>query len=159
MPRTEARFGRESPGESSEAGGGSAGSHEGGVESLAAGVPLSQIAPRTLVASPTTVMLGSAPTVAAEKFHRLKTRIVNEYKDTAQVIVITSAAPREGKSLVALNLAMAFAGDPGRTVLVDADLRRPTVHRRMSPEAGLGLSEVLHGSLKLEHALVRLKNS
>ncbi len=97
--------------------------------------------------------------MAAEKFQRLKTKIANEYKDSAQVIVVTSAAPREGKSFVALNLALAFSGDPGRTVLVDADLRRPTVHRLIHPEAALGLSEVLRGRVGLEHALVRFKNS
>ncbi len=159
MRRTGFRFVARPAGEPADERGHVAAGDEGVPESLAAGVPLGQIVPRTLVASPTIVMLGSTPTVAAEKFHRLKTKIVNEYKDAAQVIVVTSAAPREGKSLVALNLALAFAGDPGRTVLVDADLRRPTVHRVISPEAGLGLSEVLRGSLPLDHALVRLKNS
>ncbi len=159
MPRTDFRFGVEPPVGSSSAGEDVAASERESVESLAAGVPLSQVVPRTLVAAPTVVMLGSAPTVAAEKFQRLKTKIANEYKDSAQVVVVTSAAPREGKSFVALNLALAFAGDPGRTVLVDADLRRPTVHRLIQPEASLGLSEVLRGRVGLEHALVRLKNT
>jgi capsular exopolysaccharide synthesis family protein len=159
MPRTDFRLGVEPADESSAAADGPTSSGEGAVESLAAGVPLSELVPRTLMASPTIVMLGSSSTVASEKFQRLKTKIVNEYKDAAHVIVVTSAAPREGKSFLALNLALAFAGDPGRTVLVDADLRRPTVHRLMNPEPALGLSEVLRGTAKLEHALVRLKNS
>jgi capsular exopolysaccharide synthesis family protein len=159
MPRTDFRFGAEPKGGSTPAGEGVAAGDEGAVDRLAAGVPLSQIAPRLLVASPTVVMLDPAPTLAAEKFQRLKTRVVNEYTDSAQVIVITSAAPREGKSFVALNLALAFAGDPGRTVLVDADLRRPTVHRLIEPEPALGLCEVLRGTLRLEHAMIRLKNS
>jgi protein-tyrosine kinase len=159
MPRTDFHFGVKPPGDSSAAGERAAASGEGPVETLAAGVPLAQIVPRTLVASPATVMLDPSPTVVAEKFRRLKTRIVNEYKDSAQVIVVTSAAPREGKSFVSLNLALTFAADPGHTVLVDADLRRPTVHGHLAPEPALGLSEVLSGAVKLEHALVRLKNS
>ena len=128
-------------------------------EDFAVGVPLAQVVPRTLEVSPTVVMLDQPRSVPAEKFRRLKTRLLNDYKDTLQLLVVTSPAPREGKSLVALNLALAFSTDPGQTLLIDADLRRPTVQKRMSPAPGLGLAEVLKREAKLDHAIFRLKNA
>ncbi len=159
MSRIDIRFGAEPVGGSPSAADGATERGTRSIEDLAAAAPLTPAEQRTLLASPTIVMLDPTPTAAAEKFRRLKTKIVNEYKDSAQVIVLTSAAPREGKSLVALNLALAFATDPGDTVLVDADLRRPTVHGHLSPEPKLGLSDVLGGTARMEHALIRLKNS
>ncbi len=126
---------------------------------LAAGVPLSRIVPRQLLEGPEVVMSGPARSVAAEKFRRLKTLLENDEAGSPQVIVVTSATPREGKSLVALNLALAFASDQkGETLLVDADLRRPTVDHWLIPAPSLGLSEVLTGKVDLEHAVIRLKD-
>jgi Mrp family chromosome partitioning ATPase len=63
---------------------------------------------------------------------------------THHVVLVTSAAPREGKTFVAANLSLAFARDPGRPVLlVDADLRRPSILRELGLQADLGLSDVL----------------
>jgi capsular exopolysaccharide synthesis family protein len=137
--------------------GGAAGTNN--VESCSVGVPLGQVVPRTLAVSPAVVMLDQSRSIAAEKFWRLKVRLVNEYKDALRVIVVTSPAPREGKSFVALNLALAFAAEGRTTVLVDADLRRPTVHALMSPRPGVGLSEVLREKTTLDHVLFRLKNT
>jgi len=59
-----------------------------------------------------------------------------------------------------MNLAMAWAVDHNsETLIIDADLRRPTVHTWLKQPPGLGLSEVLQGSVGLEHAIHDLKNS
>jgi capsular exopolysaccharide synthesis family protein len=58
-------------------------------------------------------------------------------------LLITSAEPGEGKSSVALHLAMAFAASGTRTVLVETDLRRPQVAARLNLPPGLGLSGLL----------------
>jgi capsular exopolysaccharide synthesis family protein len=60
------------------------------------------------------------------------------------VLVVTSAAGGEGKSLTALNLAMSLASAvEGRVLLVDCDLRRPQVHERLGIEKPQGLSDLL----------------
>jgi tyrosine-protein kinase len=67
-----------------------------------------------------------------------------------RVIVVASALPQEGKSLVAANLALAFAQAGTPTVLVDADLRRPTLHKLFGIGADRGLTTVLSDSLSTE---------
>ena len=64
--------------------------------------------------------------------------------EPAPVVVITSAAPREGKSSVARNVAITLAGTGLRVVLVDADLRQPTLASRFSVDPGThGLADAL----------------
>ncbi len=58
-------------------------------------------------------------------------------------LVITSAGPSEGKSVIAANLAVAFAQLGRRVILIDADLRRPTVHERFHLSRHPGLSDLM----------------
>ncbi len=58
-------------------------------------------------------------------------------------LLVTSPAPSNGKSLVAANLAVAFAQDGHSVVLVDADLRRPTQHKFFGVSNGSGLTDSL----------------
>lgn len=69
-------------------------------------------------------------------------------------ILVTSAAPDEGKSTVAASLAAALARADKRVVLVDADLRRPTVHGLLGLDRdGPGLTDVLQGRIDVDEAL------
>lgn len=70
-------------------------------------------------------------------------------------IVVTSALPGEGKSTVAANLAATLAANGARVVLVDGDLRRPTVARTMGLTHGAGLTDVLAGRADLSDVLQR----
>lgn len=127
---------------------------------LTAGVPLAKLIKRKLVASPELVMLDQHRSVAAEKFRRLKTVLLHDPEGAAQVIVLTSPAPAEGKSLVAINLALSFAADlKGEVLLIDADLRRPTVEQYLSPAPKLGFAELLTGRTELDHVVLTLENS
>lgn len=65
-------------------------------------------------------------------------------------MVVTSSLPGEGKSTVAMNLALALAEVSDRVLLVDADLRRPTVASRLDLEGAAGLSTVLIGRAAVE---------
>jgi capsular exopolysaccharide synthesis family protein len=123
-------------------------------------VPLSPIIPRQLAEVPDIVVRGPARSVAAERFRRLKTLLEHDEEGVPGVIVVTSATPKEGKSLVAMNLALAFALDrDSKTLLVDADLRRPSVDRWIVPAPSLGISEALSGAADLEHVILHLKDT
>ncbi|MEP6918399.1 MAG: CpsD/CapB family tyrosine-protein kinase, partial [Acidobacteriota bacterium] len=72
-------------------------------------------------------------------------------------IVVTSPNLGDGKSLTAANLAITMAQEfQQRVLLVDADLRRPSVHRMFGVAAGPGLADVLIGATELSQALVVL---
>ncbi len=69
-------------------------------------------------------------------------------------ILVTSAFPGEGKSTVAAHLAATHAAQGKRTLLVDGDLRRPTLHRRFGVPGALGLANVLVSELPWREAVV-----
>jgi len=70
-----------------------------------------------------------------------------------RTILITSTAPNEGKSVTAINLAMAMAMEGRSVILVDADLRRPSIHHLLELPSTPGLTDVLHHHLPLEQGL------
>jgi capsular exopolysaccharide synthesis family protein len=78
---------------------------------------------------------------ASEAFRVLRTNLQFSSVDRElKSVLITSAGPGEGKSVVASNLAVAFAQSGKKTVLVDIDLRRPTVHERFGVANREGVS-------------------
>jgi capsular exopolysaccharide synthesis family protein len=70
-------------------------------------------------------------------------------------IMVTSASPSEGKSTTAAHLVIAHAGQGRRTLLIDGDLRRPSVHRRFDIPNTVGLSNVLVGEINWRSVLVQ----
>lgn len=71
-----------------------------------------------------------------------------------RVLGVTSALPGEGKSTMTMNLAITFAREGNRVLVVDADLRRPTQHRAFPTVSNaLGLTSVLTGQCALEAAV------
>ena len=67
--------------------------------------------------------------------------------------VITSSAPREGKTLTASNLAIIEAQAGLKTLLLDTDLRRPMIHNLFNLDKENGISRVLTGEIKLDEAI------
>ena len=68
-------------------------------------------------------------------------------------VAVTSAMPGEGKSTVALNLALALSEVSDRVLLVDADMRRPTVATRLGLEGSVGLSTLLVGRATIDDVI------
>ena len=69
-------------------------------------------------------------------------------------ILLTSAAPGEGKSTAIIHLAIAHAEQGKKTLIVDADLRRPSIHRKLNVNGSRGLSNALLGELNWRSAVV-----
>src|SRR6185295_15148453 len=81
---------------------------------------------------------------ASEAFRALRTNI--EFTGIAaptRTILITSPQPLEGKTVVACNLAVVFAQAGKRTILVDADLRVPSVHQLFALSGAVGLTDLM----------------
>ena len=88
--------------------------------------------------------------IAAESYRTLRTSIqYSSFDKEIQVIVITSAEPGEGKSTTAGNLALALAQDGKSVILIDCDLRKPSLHKRFKVSNTIGLSEILIGNQKI----------
>jgi polysaccharide biosynthesis transport protein len=81
---------------------------------------------------------------AAEGFRTIRATIALTHKaEKFRVLSVTSTIPSEGKSLVASNLAIVHAQTGLKTLLVDADLRRPSVHKAYQLHSPVGLSAFL----------------
>lgn len=80
----------------------------------------------------------------AEQYRTIRTNIQFASADRKiQTIVVTSSGPLEGKSTTAANIAVVFANSGQRVLLVDADMRKPTIHKTFGLTNEVGLSKVL----------------
>jgi capsular exopolysaccharide synthesis family protein len=70
-------------------------------------------------------------------------------------LLITSAAPGEGKSTAIIHLAIAHAEQGKKTLIIDADLRRPSIHKKLNLNGSLGLSNVLLGEFRWKETIVK----
>jgi tyrosine-protein kinase Etk/Wzc len=93
------------------------------------------------------VSLASPDDPVSEAYRALRTNVtfVNAEQRALQLICVTSPGPGEGKSTTAANLAITLAQQGTRALLVDADLRRPIVHRAFNLVQEPGLTDVLVG--------------
>ena len=102
----------------------------------------------------TPVLIVPPHSFGAEAFRKLKTQIFLHPGKSPRLILVTSAAPQEGKTLVAVNLAVAISKEiHSNAILVDGDLRRPGIHLEKSQSAK-GLSNYLSDGVPLSEILI-----
>jgi succinoglycan biosynthesis transport protein ExoP len=117
-------------------------------------LPRLGIVPRTAVDQSSIVSLPATDPLT-ESYRTIRNSLMFASVDKPiQLLAITSGVPGEGKSTVASNLAVSFAREGKRVLLVDCDLRRPSQHR-MYPSVSnhQGLTDVLSGQLEASEAL------
>jgi capsular exopolysaccharide synthesis family protein len=109
------------------------------------GLPPKEMAP---------VLIVPPHSFSAEAFRKLKTQIFLHPGNSPRTILVTSAAPQEGKTLVAVNLAVAISKEiHNNVILVDGDLRRPGIQLEKSKRA-MGLSNYLSDGVPLSEILI-----
>lgn len=126
------------------------------------GLPLLGVVPESSALSKHTDTLEGAhqplPEGEAEVFRLLRAhlRYFNVDREL-HTLLVASAAPGDGKTTVARNLAEAAAQMGSRALLIETDLRRPTLSQRLGLPAGQGLAGVLIGALSLGEAVHRIE--
>jgi succinoglycan biosynthesis transport protein ExoP len=91
-----------------------------------------------------------------EAFRSLRTSLMSRFTtDGTKTLLVTSAQPLEGKTTTACNIAMALAYGGARVLLIDADMRRPGLHRPLQLTNERGLSQVLIGQARVRDVIQR----
>ena len=102
------------------------------------------------------LLSGPVPHDFGEAYRALRTSLVfTSGGEKTRVIAVTSAQPLEGKTTTACNLAMVLAFGGSRVLLIDADLRRPGVHKALKMNNTVGLSHLLVGQARVREAIQR----
>ena len=93
----------------------------------------------------------------AEEIRRLRTNVMFVLPDEplSNVIVVTSAGPSEGKTTLSVNLATAFAENGSKVLLIDADVRNPSVSKALGIEGAVGLTHLITNRVSSHDAIQR----
>ena len=94
---------------------------------------------------------GQPKSMLSEAYRNIRTSILLSFSERPpRRIAITSPNPSEGKTTTVINTAIALSQTGASVVIVDADLRKPRIHKIFSEENGVGLSNFLSGNVELE---------
>jgi capsular exopolysaccharide synthesis family protein len=88
-----------------------------------------------------------------ESVDALRAVLTRSEPGTNQVLMVTSARDREGKTMLATFLASSLSRAGRRTLLIDGDLRRPSIHELLALSGAPGLSELIRGEAAVEDAI------
>ena len=100
------------------------------------------------------LLSGPVPHDFGESFRSLRTSLAfTSASDGPRIVAVTSTQPLEGKTTTACNVAMALALGGARVLLIDADMRRPGLHRAMNVQNEIGLSHILVGQARVRDAV------
>ncbi len=89
----------------------------------------------------------------AESYRAIRTALFAGLDPRQKVIQVSSPEPGDGKSTCIANLAIALAQSGKRVLLLDADLRRPTIHHLFHARQEIGTADVLSGEIRIENAV------
>ncbi len=90
------------------------------------------------------VVINSPKSAISESFRYLRSNLFNKLKsEHSKVILITSSQPRDGKSFISFNMAASIAAVGYKTIIIDCDLRKPTLHLKFKEENTVGLSNYI----------------
>lgn len=101
-------------------------------------------------------IVGKSPdSLPSEAFRALRTRVIFSRieKESLKTILVTSAAPKEGKTTISINLAGSFALTNKKTLLLDCDLRKPQIHHIFNSSRSPGLIDYLFGKVILDEII------
>lgn len=86
----------------------------------------------------------SPKSIPAESYRTLRTNIkYSSFDDRMKRILVTSSEPGEGKSTTSGNIALSFSQEDKKVVIIDCDLRKPTVHKKFNISNQKGLSDAI----------------
>lgn len=92
--------------------------------------------------------------VVSEQFRTIRTNLNFSIPDKKlKTLLVTSAAPREGKSTNSSNIGVVFAQEGRKVLIIDGDMRKPTVHHTFGKKNSHGLSSVLTGQSELQDSI------
>ncbi|MGG7211031.1 CpsD/CapB family tyrosine-protein kinase [Clostridium baratii] len=95
--------------------------------------------------------------IAAENYRILRTNIqYSSFDKEIKRVLITSSEPGEGKSTTAGNLALTFAQDDKKTIIIDCDLRKPSLHKKFNVSNSIGLSDVIIDKKNIEKSVKKI---
>ena len=98
--------------------------------------------------------------ITAEAYRVLRTNIqYSSFDSELHTLAVTSAEPGEGKFTVAGNIAIAFSQSEKKTIIVDCDLRKPSLHKKFKISNTTGVTEVLIGKEKLEDTVYKFSDN
>jgi len=123
--------------------------------SEALGAPLLGITPKVAALKKGRARYETLPAAFQEAIRGIRTRIIlsAEHGDV-RTLAVTSTMPKEGKTIVAASFAASMAMAGRRVLLIDADLRRPQVHKIFGTRVSPGMSDVLAGESKPSETLI-----
>jgi capsular exopolysaccharide synthesis family protein len=99
---------------------------------------------------------GPVPHDFGEAYRSIRTSLAAQIPGTgARVVAVASSQPLEGKTTTAVNIAMALAVGGARVLLIDADMRRPSVHKALRMSNDRGLSQLLAGQARMREVVQR----
>lgn len=97
------------------------------------------------------ITYGHPKSMLAEAYRNIRTSILLSFSEKLpKTVVISSPNPAEGKTTTAINTAIALAQTGARVVIIDADMRKPRIHKVFGRDNGTGLSNYLSGNIQLD---------